>query len=102
TLISCVLLVVASCIGHVRENQLHLGRHAHAIEILLPVAARDVVVNKNNEIGIEWLTPADNYLSVNQPVIDSVKSERHFIVHQMQQARHVPSLPQSMQQTSGQ
>ena len=53
----------------------HLRRHAHAIELLLPVARRDLVVDEHDEADVERLSPADDDLSVNQPVVDAIELE---------------------------
>src|SRR5947207_13929052 len=61
----------------VGKPQLHLRRNSHAIQILLPVAARYFVVDHHNEPYVERLSPTDDNLPVNQSVIDSVELDRH-------------------------
>src|SRR5687768_1181067 len=63
--------------GDVRKPDLHLGRNAHAVEILLPIALCDLVVDENNEPKIERLSPANDYLTVDESIIDAVQLDRH-------------------------
>ena len=55
----------------------HLRWNAHAIELLLPVARRDRVVDEHDEIDVQRLTPTDDDLTMNQAIVDAVQLERH-------------------------
>ena len=58
---------------HGREDDLDLWRHAHPVEVLLPVAAADFVIDEHNERDVQWLAPPDYDLPVDQAVIDAVQ-----------------------------
>src|SRR6266550_5958032 len=61
----------------VGKPELHLWRNSHSVEILLPVAARNLIVDHHDEFYVERLSPTDDDLPVNQSVIDSVELDRH-------------------------
>ena len=60
------------------KKDVHLGRHAHAVELLLPVARRHGVVHEHDELEAERLAPTHHDLSMNQAVVDSKELQRHF------------------------
>src|SRR4051812_27844448 len=59
------------------EVDVHLRRNTHAIQLLLPVARRDGVVDEHDELEIERLSPANDDLPVNEAIVDAVQLERH-------------------------
>src|SRR5258708_26285647 len=65
----------------VSKTELHLGRNSHAVEILLPVATRDFIVDHTDEPYVERLSPTDNDLAMNHPIIDSVELYGHQPFH---------------------
>jgi len=64
--------------GDIREQNLHFRRHAHAVEVLLPVACSDRIVHEHDESDIEWLAPADDDLAVYETIVDAVERDRHY------------------------
>ena len=54
----------------VQEVHIHLRRNSHPIQLLLPLACRDSVIDENNELNVQRLSPADHDLAMNQPIID--------------------------------
>lgn len=48
------------------------------VEVLLPLALRKLVVHDDVTVGSELVTPADNHLSVDQPLVDPIKDDRHL------------------------
>src|SRR5207247_2176887 len=66
-------------IGRAVEVDVHLRGHAHAIELLLPLARRHFVVHENYERDVQRLPPTYDDLSVNQAVIDAVEHEGHAV-----------------------
>src|SRR2546423_247603 len=56
---------------------LHLGRHGHPIELFLPVARGDEIIDQNQKSNVQRLAPTDNDLSVNEAVVDAVELNRH-------------------------
>src|SRR3982750_3105092 len=59
------------------EAEVHLGGHAHPIELTLPITRCDGIVDEHDEPDVERLPPADHDLAVNQAVIDPVEHEGH-------------------------
>jgi hypothetical protein len=55
----------------------HFRRDAHAIQLLLPVARRDGIVDEDDETDIERLPPPDDDLPVNEPVVDAEELDGH-------------------------
>src|SRR6185503_11181289 len=62
---------------HGVEVHLHLRRGPHAIQLLLPLAARDFVVHEHDEADVEWLPPPDHDLAMNQAIVDPVEDQGH-------------------------
>src|SRR5689334_20210264 len=56
---------------------LHLRRYTHAIQLLLPIARRDSVVDEDDEPDVERLSPSDDDLPVNESVVDAEELDRH-------------------------
>src|SRR5690349_11242876 len=77
TRITGVARVVADATGNIVEYHLHLRRHRHSIEIFLPVAAGNQVVDEHDEANVERLAPADDDLTVDQAVVDPVELNCH-------------------------
>src|SRR5947209_4872026 len=71
------LRVIADCRSDIAEDDLHLGRHRHAIEILFPVTRCHQVVNEDEKADVERLPPTDDDLAMNEAVIDSVELNSH-------------------------
>src|ERR1700694_1937983 len=63
--------------GDIGEVDVHLGRHRHSVQLLLPVARSDQVIHENQKSRVKRLAPTDHHLSMNQPVIDAVKVDPH-------------------------
>src|SRR3954467_803524 len=61
----------------VGEQNLHFRRNGHSVELLLPVAGRDEIVDQHQKPRVERLPPPDNYLSVNQAVVDAIEVDPH-------------------------
>src|ERR1051325_8133514 len=59
------------------EEDLHLGRRPHAIQLLLPIARRHRIVDEHDKADVEWLAPAHHDLAVDQTIVDAVQDERH-------------------------
>ena len=66
-------------VGDAEKVHLHLRRHAHAVELLLPLARRDFVVDENNEPDIEGLPPPDDHLAMDEAIVDTIENDRHAI-----------------------
>ncbi len=64
-------------IGHRVELHGHFGRHAHAIELLLPLTGCHFIVDKHDKAKLERLSPADHDLSVNETIVDSIQLNGH-------------------------
>ena len=64
------LPVSGNRVTDVQEVHIHLRRNSHPIQLLLPLACRDSVIDENNELNVQRLSPADHDLAVNQPIID--------------------------------
>src|SRR6267142_63388 len=60
-----------------REYHFDLRRHTHPVEILLPVAAADLVIDEHDERDVERLSPANHDLPMDQAVIDAVQRQGH-------------------------
>jgi hypothetical protein len=56
---------------------IHVRRHAHAVELLLPIAGGDLVVDERDEAEAHRLPPADDDLPVNQAVVDPIPFNAH-------------------------
>src|SRR5690348_7257823 len=61
----------------VEEIHIHLRRHTHPIELLLPLTGSNFIIDEDDEANIQRLSPADHDLSMNQAIVDAVKDERH-------------------------
>src|SRR3546814_4277984 len=59
------------------KMDIHARVHAHAIELLLPVALRDFVVHEHHAFEIERLSPTHDNLPVNEPVVDPDQVNAH-------------------------
>jgi hypothetical protein len=59
------------------EVHVHLGRHPHAIELLLPLAARHFVIHEDDEREVKRLSPSHDDLTVNEPVVDAKELNGH-------------------------
>src|SRR6185503_1029178 len=59
------------------EIHFHLRRHAHAIELLLPVTLGNGVIDEHDEAQIQRLTPSNDDLPMNEPVVDPIQHECH-------------------------
>src|SRR2546423_7940824 len=62
-----------------RENHLDLRRHTHAIEVLLPIAIADLVIDEHDERHMERLPPSYDDLTMDQAVIDAVERQAHGV-----------------------
>src|SRR5690349_21090173 len=60
-----------------REHDFDLGRHAHAIELLLRLARADAVVHEHDELHVERLPPAHDDLAVDQSIVDAIQGDTH-------------------------
>src|SRR2546423_88565 len=69
--------VVSDRCVDVGEVDVHLGRHRHSVQLLLPIARSDQIIYENEKSRVQWLTPTDHHLPMNQPVIDAVKVDPH-------------------------
>src|SRR5256886_13046644 len=60
-----------------REHDLDLGRHAHAVQVLLPGTGPYRVVYEDDEADVERLAPPHDHLAVDEPVVDAVQRDAH-------------------------
>src|SRR5678816_2997231 len=75
---------------HRLEMHVHLGRHTHAIQLLFPFAARDLIVHENDEREAERLSPSDDDLAMNEPIVDAKELNGHSV---RPLSRRAPSAP---------
>src|SRR3989475_6945428 len=59
------------------EHHLDLGRHAHTVELLLPLAGSHGVVHQHNEPDVQRLPPPHDHLAVDQPIVEAVQGYAH-------------------------
>src|SRR5437660_410426 len=64
-------------ICHKRPCDHDLWQHTQPVEVLLPVATADLVIDEHDERDVERLAPADYDLPVDQAVIDAVQRQGH-------------------------
>jgi hypothetical protein len=76
-LIALPLLELPAGIVRRGKVHVHLGRDAHAIQLLLPFTSRYLVVYEGNESEIERLSPPHDDLSMNQAVVDAIEINGH-------------------------
>src|SRR5687768_13438566 len=76
-LIRVPLIELPARIVRRREVDVHVGRDAHAIQLLLPLAARHLVIDEGDEPQIERLSPSHDDLTVNQAVVDAIEVNGH-------------------------
>src|SRR5688572_3103220 len=75
-----VALVHRQCPGSILDGveiDVHLRRRPHAIQLLLPIAARHLIIHEDDEADVERLAPADHDLSVNEPIVHAIENETH-------------------------
>src|SRR3989441_5879163 len=60
-----------------REYHLDVGRHAHAVELLLPGAGPHGVVHQHDEPHVERFPPPHNHLPVDQSIVDAIQGDAH-------------------------
>src|SRR4051812_29627700 len=77
--IASVARMIADGRRDIGEVDVHLRRNGHAVQLLLPVTRSDDVVDENEKASVERLAPADNNLSVNQPIVDPVQIDSHQV-----------------------
>src|SRR3954462_3754026 len=65
------------CVGHTDESDLDLGIHGHPIELLLPVTGSHLIIDQDDEVDSQGAAPSDNYLAVDETVVDSAEHDRH-------------------------
>src|SRR5581483_6010018 len=63
--------------GDAFEEHIHGGRHAHAIELLLPVTRRDLIIDEHDEPQVERLAPPHDDLAVDAAIIDAKQINGH-------------------------
>ena len=55
----------------------HLRGDAHAVELLLPFAGGDLVIDQHEEAEFERLSPSDHDLPVNESIVDAIQRDGH-------------------------
>src|SRR6185437_6675545 len=71
------VVVPAGGLVHRHEDRFHAGGHAHAVEVLLPVARPHLVVNQGDEAQPQRLAPPHHHLPVDEAVIHPHHRETH-------------------------
>jgi hypothetical protein len=63
--------------GQAGEAELDLGRDGHAVEVLLPAAGGDAVIDQGDELDTQRPSPSDHDLPMDQAVVHSTQHDRH-------------------------
>ena len=72
-----VLAPIVKDVPFAKSLELNAGRRAHPVELLLPLTARHFVIDESDEPEIERLSPPDDDLPMNQPVVDAIEINGH-------------------------
>src|SRR5687768_706167 len=75
--IRCVARVISDRCLHIGKIDLHLGWNRHPVQLFFPVARRDQIVHEHQKANVERLPPSDDYLPMDQSVIDPVQQYCH-------------------------
>src|SRR6185503_7558445 len=68
---------MSRCIGHTDESDLDVRIYGHPIELLLPVTGRHLIINQDDEVDPQRPAPSDDYLAVDETVIDPAEHDGH-------------------------
>src|SRR4051812_30552820 len=68
---------LARGLGHGDESDVDSGSHRHTVQLLFPLAGRDLIVHQNDEINAQGSAPPDHHLPVDEPVVDPTEEDGH-------------------------